>query len=147
MTEETAHSTDDVLHGLSRQSPLQAADGERLHLFPRNLLKILPFKDWVDVAIEDLSVVVVCGVFAGLFDSLKKGFSVGLKCDAGLWTVEGHLSESKAGLDLLRDLLGRLLARISGANPLGLAGALMVDKDPPGPFPLSNLHAHKAHLA
>src|SRR4030095_6590921 len=49
-------------------------------------------------------------------------------------------------LNLDSGQLGSFLARFTRSDPLGLATAIVVDLDPPGPFPFLHLDAHLSGL-
>src|SRR5215831_868460 len=85
-------------------------------------------------------------MLAGLFDTAEEGLRVFIDRHAGFRVVEGGLAEGEPCLDLLRDLLGSLLPRRACADSFGFTLALVVDEDPPCPFPLSNFNSHRSHL-
>ncbi|QOJ35581.1 MAG: hypothetical protein HRU82_11800 [Nitrospira sp.] len=81
-----------------------------------------------------------------MLNPLQEHFGIAFEGHTGLLALKGWLAQGKACLDLLRGLLGRLLGRLTDADPLGLSHALVVDEDPPGALPLPNLYAHGVDL-
>jgi len=75
-------------------------------------------------------------VLSRVFNPLEKRLCVPVKRHASLVAIKGGLAQCQARLNLLRHLLGRLLPWFSHSHPLRLAGSLMIEEDPPGPFPL-----------
>jgi hypothetical protein len=66
---------------------------------------------------------------------------VGFEGEPGVFR-EVEVPEGELDLIRLRHVLSRSLPCLPDANPLGLSPALVVNKDPPRPFPRSHLHAH-----